>query len=133
MKQIHVKKDCSHWFVIFTVEFEVKAPDMKALDVGIDVGVVHAVATSDGRFYDLDMAKIYSIEKRIAVRKRKLLLNQGSQKKLAKLGRAERFDKKHIAHVESVGEQGFRPEDSMPSMGTDLKPRDRVAQGISDL
>ena len=37
---------------------------MKALDVGIDVGVVHAVATSDGRFYDLDTAKIRSIEKR---------------------------------------------------------------------
>ena len=41
MKQIHVKKDCGRWFVIFTVEFEVQAPpDMKALDVGIDVGVV---------------------------------------------------------------------------------------------
>ena len=50
VKQIHVKKDCGRWFVIFTVEFEVQAPDMKALDVGIDVGVVHAVATSDGRF-----------------------------------------------------------------------------------
>ena len=75
VKQIHVRKDCGHWFVIFTVEFEVKVPDMKALDVGIDVGVVHAVATSDGRFYDLDTAKIRSIEKRIAGLKRKLSLN----------------------------------------------------------
>jgi len=80
--------------VIFTVEFEVKVPDMKALDVGIDVGVVHAVATSDGRFYDLDTAKIRSIEKRIAGLKRKLSLNQESRKKLAKLGLAEPFDKK---------------------------------------
>ena len=91
---IHVRKDCGHWFVIFTVEFEVKVPDMKALDVGIDVGVVHAVATSDGRFYDLDTAKIRSIEKRIAGLKRKLSLNQESRKKLAKLGLAEPFDKK---------------------------------------
>ena len=94
VKQIHVRKDCGHWFVIFTVEFEVKVPDMKALDVGIDVGVVHAVATSDGRFYDLDTAKIRSIEKRIAGLKRKLSLNQESRKKLAKLGLAEPFDKK---------------------------------------
>ena len=94
VKQIHVRKDCGHWFVIFTVEFEVKVPDMKALDVGIDVGVVHAVATSDGRFYDLDTAKIRSIEKRIAGLKRKLSLNQESRKKLAKLGVAEPFDKK---------------------------------------
>ena len=94
VKQIHVRKDCGHWFVIFTVEFEVKVPDMKALDVGIDVGVVHAVATSDGRFYDLDTAKIRSIEKRIAGFKRKLSLNQESRKKLAKLGLAEPFDKK---------------------------------------
>ena len=33
-------------------------------------------------------------------------------------------DKKHITHVVSVGEQGFRPENSMPSMGTILKPRE---------
>ena len=94
VKQIHVKKDCGRWFVIFTVEFEVQAPDMKALDVGIDVGVVHAVTTSDGRFYDLDTEKIRSIEKRIAGLKRKLSLNQESRKKLAKLGLAEPFDKK---------------------------------------
>jgi len=94
VKQIHVKKDCGRWFVIFTVEFEVQAPDMKALDVGIDVGVVHAVATSDGRFDDLDTEKIRSIEKRIAGLKRKLSLNQESRKKLAKLGLAEPFDKK---------------------------------------
>ena len=94
VKQIHVKKDCGRWFVIFTVEFEVQAPDMKALDVGIDVGVVHAVATSDGRFYDLDTEKIRSIEKRIAGLKRKLSLNQESRKQLAKLGLAEPFDKK---------------------------------------
>ena len=42
-------------------------------------------------------------------------------------------NKKHIAHVVSIGEQGFRPEDSMPSMGTALEPRDRVVQGIPAL
>ena len=42
-------------------------------------------------------------------------------------------NKKHIAHVVSIGEQGFRPKDSMPSMGTALEPRDRVVQGIPAL
>ena len=42
-------------------------------------------------------------------------------------------NKKHIAHVVSVVEQGFRPKDSMPSMGTALEPRDRVVQGIPAL
>ena len=50
VREIHIKKDCGHWFVNFTTEFEIEAPEMKALDVGIDVGVVHAVTTSDGRF-----------------------------------------------------------------------------------
>ena len=36
-------------------------------------------------------------------------------------------DKKHIARVVSVEEQGFRPEDSTPSRGTILSPRDRAA------
>jgi transposase, IS605 orfB family len=256
VKQIHVKKDCGRWFVIFTVEFEVQAPDMKALDVGIDVGVVHAVATSDGRFYDLDTEKIRSIEKRIAgflyrkircirqdfhrktahalaqeygcvyvedlkvknmtasakgtvanpgknVKQKSGLnrailrtgfysLRQTIEWQLLKVGgvmipvdprgtsitcphcqsRDKRnrptqaifkcvnescgfeanadvvgalnvlrkgrtgpsaHNKKHIAHVVSVGEQGFRPKDSMPSMGTALEPRDRVVQGIPAL
>ena len=256
VKQIHVKKDCGRWFVIFTVEFEVQAPDMKALDVGIDVGVVHAVATSDGRFYDLDTEKIRSIEKRIAgflyrkircirqdfhrktahalaqeygcvyvedlkvknmtasakgtvanpgknVKQKSGLnrailrtgfysLRQAIEWQLLKVGgvvipvdprgtsiscphcqtRDKRnrptqaifkcinescgfkanadvvgalnvlrkgrtgpsaHNKKHIAHVVSVGEQGFRPKDSMPSMGTALEPRDRVVQGIPAL
>ena len=94
VKQIPIKKDCGRWFVNFTTEFEIEAPEMKALDVGIDVGVVHAVTTSDGRFFDLDTAKIRLIEGRIAVLKRKLSLNQESREKLAKLGRAEPFDKK---------------------------------------
>ena len=119
VKQIHVRKDCGHWFVIFTVEFEVKVPDMKALDVGIDVGVVHAVATSDGRFYDLDTEKIRSIEKRIAGLKRKLSLNQESRKKLAKLGLAEPFDKKQPSCAASAQGEASKviSKDSLHSTG----------------
>ena len=93
VKQIHINKDCGRWFVVFTVEFDIVRPEMKALDVGIDIGVVHAVATSSGKFYDLDTERLKDIEKRIAVLQRKLSLNLSSRKKLAKKGLAEAFDK----------------------------------------
>ena len=93
VKQIHVNKDCGRWFVVFTAEFVVVRPDMKALDVGIDIGVVHAVATSNGEFYDLDTDKLKGIEKQIAKLQRKLSLILSSRKKLAEKGLAEPFDK----------------------------------------
>ena len=93
VKQIHINKDCGRWFVVFTTEFDVVRPEMKALEVGIDIGVVHAVATSSGRFYDLDTDKLKEIEKQIAKLQRKLSLNLSSRKKLSEKGLAEPFDK----------------------------------------
>lgn len=78
---------------MFTAEFDVVRPEMKALDVGIDIGVVHAVATSSGRFYDLDTDKLKEIEKKMAKLQRKLSLNLSSRKRLAEKGLAEPFDK----------------------------------------
>ena len=43
VKQIHVRKDCGHWFVIFTVEFEVKVPE-KA-----DLGRLRRELASEGQ------------------------------------------------------------------------------------
>ncbi len=93
VRQIHIKKDCGHWFVVFTTEFDIEMPDPKALDVGIDLGVVHVVATSDGQFFDLNTGRIKELEKEIARYQRKLALNRSSRLKLAKAGRAEAFDK----------------------------------------
>lgn len=66
---------------------------MKPAAIGIDIGVVHAVALSDGRFFDLDTDKLKEIEAKIAVLKRKLSLNRSSRMKLAEKGLAEPFDK----------------------------------------
>ena len=93
VRQIHIKKDCGHWFVVFTTEFDIEMPDPKELDVGIDLGVVHAVATSDGQFFDLNTGRIKELEKEIARYQRKVALNRSSRLKLAKEGRAEAFDK----------------------------------------
>ena len=93
VRQIHVNKDCGHWFVVFTTEFEIEPPQMKAAEIGIDIGVVHAVALSDGRFFDLNTGKLREIEERIAVLQRKLSLNLSARRKLAQKGLAEPFDK----------------------------------------
>ena len=29
VRQIHIKKDCGHWFVVFTTEFDIEMPDPK--------------------------------------------------------------------------------------------------------
>ena len=92
VRQIHVNKDCGHWFVVFTTEFEIE-PLMKSAEIGIDIGVVHAVALSDGRFFDLDTDRLKAIEERIAVLQRKLSLNLCARKKLTEKGLAEPFDK----------------------------------------
>ncbi|MDO4936766.1 MAG: transposase, partial [Sutterellaceae bacterium] len=94
VKQLSITKDADKWFASFMVEFDVELPDIKDLDVGIDLGVVHAIATSDGKFFDLDVAKIKRLEAEIAKWQRKLDLNKASRKKLAELGKAQEFDKK---------------------------------------
>ena len=94
VKQVHITKDCGKWFVTFATEFEIPDPVMKEKDVGIDVGIVHAVTLSNGKTYDLDVKTIKKIEGEIAYLKRRLSLNQSSRKKLAAKGLAEEFDKR---------------------------------------
>ena len=65
----------------------------KLVFVPTEFGVVHAVALSDGRFFDLDTDRLKEIENRISVLKRKLSLNVSARKKLAEKGLAEPFDK----------------------------------------
>ena len=93
VRQIHVNKDCGHWYVVFTTEFEIEPPQMKAAEIGIDIGVVHAVALSDGRFFDLNTDKLKEIEERIAVLQRKVSLNLSARRKLAQKGLPSRSTK----------------------------------------
>ena len=93
VKQATVSKEVGKWFISFAVVFEVEQPAMKTIDVGIDLGVVHAVTTSDGRFFDLDTDAIKAQELKIAKLQRQLSLNASSRKKLAKKKLAEAFDK----------------------------------------
>lgn len=93
VKQATVSKEVGKWFISFAVVFEIEQPAMKTLDVGIDLGVVHAVTISDGLFFDLDTEAIKAQELKIAKLQRQLSLNASSRKKLAKKKLAEPFDK----------------------------------------
>ena len=95
VKQATVSKEVGKWFISFAVVFEIEQPAMKTLDVGIDLGVVHAVTTSDGRFFDLNTEVIKAQELKIAKLQRQLSLNASSRKKLAKKKLVEAFDKHH--------------------------------------
>lgn len=73
----------------FTVELHVELPKPQAADLGIDLGVVHAVSTSDGWFFDLYTERIRQLE----VHQRKISLKLSARKKLARLGKTELFDR----------------------------------------
>ena len=94
VKRLLLNKDCGKWFVGFNVEFHLELPATQKADVGIDLGVVHSVATSDGRFFDLNTDRIRGLEKRVALYQRKLSLNLSARKKLARIGKAAPFDKR---------------------------------------
>ena len=94
VRQATVSKEVGKWYISFSVMFELELPAMKTLDVGIDLGVVHAVTTSNGQFFDLDTKAIKAEELKIAKLQRQLSLNASSRKKLAKKNLAEAFDKK---------------------------------------
>ena len=93
VKRLLLNKDGGKWFIGFNVEFHLELPAPQEADIGIDFGVVHSVATSDGRFFDLDTKRIRGLEERVALYQRKLSLNLSSRKKLAHIGKAAPFEK----------------------------------------
>ena len=68
------------------------APGFRA--AGIDLGIAQTVTLSDGTVFQLDVASIKKHEKQIAVLQRQLCRNKEARQKLAKLGKANPFDKR---------------------------------------
>ena len=63
-------------------------------EVGIDLGIAQTVTLSDGPVFQLDVESIKKHEKQIAVLQRQLCRNKEARQKLAKLGKANPFDKR---------------------------------------
>ena len=64
VRQIHIRKDCGHWFVVFTTEFDIEMPDPKELDVGIDLAWFMRWLRATVNF-DLNTGRIKELEKRL--------------------------------------------------------------------
>lgn len=52
MKTCTIKREGTHWYVIFACEVEAQVLPVSYEDVGIDLGITHFAALSDGSFID---------------------------------------------------------------------------------
>ena len=68
-------------------------------EVGIDLGIAQTVTLSDGTVFQLDVESIKKHEKQIAVLQRQLCRNKEARQKLAKLGKANPFDKREPSRM----------------------------------
>ena len=90
-----VSVECGHWFVSVVTEMDfANDGPRRPGEVGIDLGIAQTVTLSDGTVFQLDVESIKKHEKQIAVLQRQLCRNKEARQKLAKLGKANPFDKR---------------------------------------
>jgi putative transposase len=63
-KNVTVSRDVLGWHVSFSVEIEIEAPRNALPTIGIDRGIVHALALSDGTFIDAPRASLKKLDAR---------------------------------------------------------------------
>lgn len=64
IKNVTIIKDALGWHVVFSTELEHDSPENSGPAVGIDRGIVHAVALSDGRFLDMPKERLKLLDRR---------------------------------------------------------------------
>lgn len=72
IKNVTVTSDALGWHIVFCTEVEHTAPQNFGPAVGIDRGVVHTVALSDGRFMDMPKERLNLLDRRTRKQARKL-------------------------------------------------------------
>ncbi|WP_451988265.1 RNA-guided endonuclease InsQ/TnpB family protein [Azospirillum endophyticum] len=72
IKTVTLIADALGWHVVFSTEFEHAAEQNFKPAVGIDRGVVHTVALSDGRFMDMPRERLNVLDRRARKQARKL-------------------------------------------------------------
>jgi len=72
IKNVSVTGSALGWHVVFSTEVEHAAPQSFAAAVGIDRGVIHTLALSDGRFMDMPFANLSALERRARMQGRNL-------------------------------------------------------------
>ena len=72
VKNVTVTSDALGWYVVFSTEVEHTAPSNFGPAIGIDRGVVHTIALSDGTFRDLPKEQLNLLDRRARKQARKL-------------------------------------------------------------
>lgn len=84
VKNVTVTLDALGWHVVFSTEVEHEAPENFGPAVGIDRGVVHALALSDGRFMDMPREQLKALDRRARKHQKKLSrCKRGSNRRTA--------------------------------------------------
>jgi putative transposase len=84
VKNVTVTRDALGWHVAFRIEVEHEAPKNFGPAVGIDRGVIHTVALSDGTFMDMPRERLKVLDRRSRKQARKLArCKRGSNRRAA--------------------------------------------------
>jgi putative transposase len=72
VKNVTVSRDALGWHVVFSTGVEHEAPQNFGPAVGVDRGIVHTVALSDGRFMDMPKERLNALDRRARKQARKM-------------------------------------------------------------
>ncbi len=107
MKTCTIKREGEHWYVIFACEVEAEKLPLSSEDVGIDLGVTHFAALSDGTFignprhYRQAEKKLQRLQQALARKKCGSHRRQKAVKQVARAHRKVRNQRKEFLHKES--------------------------------
>lgn len=107
MKTCTIKREGAHWYVIFACEVEAETLPVSYEDVGIDLGVTHLAALSDGAFIDNPRhyrraeKKLNALQQSLSRKKRGSHRRHKAVKLVAKAHRKVRNQRADFLHKQS--------------------------------
>jgi putative transposase len=107
IKTLTIKREGEHWYCIFTCEVEIEKLPISYEDVGIDLGVTHFAALSNGEFlepskqYRKAEKKLAKLQQALSRKKRGSHRRTRAVKQLAKVHRKVRNQRRDFCHKAS--------------------------------
>ncbi len=107
VKTATIKREGDHWYVTFVCEVEDAKLPLSSEDVGLDLGVTHFAALSDGTFIDNPRhyrkaeKKLARLQQTLSRKKRGSHRRQKAVKQVARVHRKIRHQRKDFLHKES--------------------------------
>jgi putative transposase len=104
IKTCTIKREGEHWYVVFSCEVEAEALPLSYEDVGIDLGITHFAALSDGtfiespRYYRRAEKKLKRLQEALSRKKRGSHRRKKAVKAVARAHRKIRNQRKDFHH-----------------------------------